>query len=106
MRRALQFCWWKVQWWTQRGDIAATQSGHLSEGVRAYAIEQGNIEKRRAIQWASKWSAVRERAREVLAANPSNVDITDHLPRLVVELAAEEKEDIGEDIGEEDDWDE
>jgi hypothetical protein len=107
MRRALQFCWWRVQWWVKRGDIAAQQTGHLSEGVRAYAIERSNTEKRRAIRWASKWSAVRERAREVLAANPLNVDVTDLLPRLVIEIAAKnEKEEMGEDIVKEDDWDE
>ena len=107
MRRALQFCWWRVQWWAKQGDIAAQQTGHISEGVRAYAIEQGNTKKRRAIRWASKWSAVRERAKEVLAAKPSNVDVTDLLPRLVIEIAHEnEKEEMGEDIEEEDDWDE
>jgi hypothetical protein len=46
---------------------------------------------------------VRERAREVLKAHPSNVDVTDLLPPLVIELA---NEDEKEDIGEEDDWDE
>lgn len=105
MRRALQFCWWRVQWWTQRGDEAAQQSGHLSEGVRAYAIEQSNTERRRAIHWASKWSAVRERAREVLT-QPSNVDVTDQLPQLVIEISNEdEKEEMGEDVEEENDWD-
>jgi hypothetical protein len=90
MRRALQYCWWKAQWWKQRADTATAQLEYITEGIRAYALEQGNAEQRRAIRWSSRWSAVRERARDVLAVQSSNVDATDRLPQLIVELAEEE----------------
>jgi hypothetical protein len=74
----------------QRSEEATSELEYITEGMRAYAVEQSHAEQRRAIRWTSRWSAVRERARDVVAVQSSNVDTMDRLPQLLVELGEEE----------------
>jgi hypothetical protein len=75
----------------------------VAEGLAVYAWEQSLAEKERTMRWSSQWSAVRERARSVLAAHLSGADTYDMLPELVVELDDEEVEDRDHDEADDED---
>jgi HAMP domain-containing protein len=93
MRRSLAFCSWWAQWWIARASNQMGNAAHVAEGQLAYAMEQKNAEDQRAIRWAAKWCAVRERARTVVQTHMSNGNAAESLPELVVELE-EEAEDV------------
>jgi hypothetical protein len=106
MRRALESCLWRSRWWQSRAQVSAEWESYLAEGLAAYACEQSLAEKERAIQWSSQWSAVRERARHILATQLSGAETYDWLPELVVELKdddEEEEEERDRDDAEDDD---
>ncbi|KAJ7169308.1 hypothetical protein C8R43DRAFT_876185 [Mycena crocata] len=86
MRRSIEFCKWKADWWYQRRRPRKEVSPELAEGIRAYALEQEARERAWALKWADQWDAVRTRARAAL--NDELVDVTQELP-LVVELDEE-----------------
>jgi len=93
MRRSVLFCLWRAQWWRQRVSGVDGKPTHVLEGLRGYATEQGDVEERRAVFWAAKWRAVRERAQTVLSTHLSSSDSSTILPDLVVELEAREEEE-------------
>jgi hypothetical protein len=90
MHRALDYCWWRSQWWNSRVEIKKALAPHIAEGLSAYAREQQDAEQARALSWAAQWSAVRARAVSVLNGHLSS------LPQLTVEITDDE-EDGGED---------
>lgn len=96
MRRSVMFCLWRAQWWRQRASGVDGKPSHVIEGLRGYASEQGDAEERRAVLWAAKWRAVRERSKIVLSTHLSSADSSTILPDLVVELEAEEEEEEGD----------
>jgi hypothetical protein len=100
MRRTLEFGWSRGKWWMQHAVSHAGTPGHVGEGLRAYAIEQSNAERQRSIQWATKWSAVRGRARAVMNAlmSPSGELLMETLPNLVIEIRGDDKSDLEGDI--------
>ncbi|KAH9957066.1 hypothetical protein BGW80DRAFT_1139194, partial [Lactifluus volemus] len=55
MRRTLSFCEWKASWWDERHQARALVPFHVAEGVAAYAAEQAEAERQRALQWAVQW---------------------------------------------------
>ncbi|KAF8873403.1 hypothetical protein BD779DRAFT_1392011, partial [Infundibulicybe gibba] len=65
MRRALEFCWWKARWWTAQCDRRHTGDSCMDEGLKAYAMQQAEIERRRGLWWEQQWNAIRVRARIV-----------------------------------------
>jgi len=97
MRRSLVFCWWRSQWWKLRMGEQSDKTGHVAEGLSAYALEQSAAEQQRAIKWTTQWSAVRERAQAVLTTQLSNVETQEPLPELAVEIEDEEREEEEED---------
>ncbi|KAF8169581.1 hypothetical protein K438DRAFT_1774163 [Mycena galopus ATCC 62051] len=82
-------CWW-----------IRVDSGHpginpeLAEGLRAYALEHAAQQKAWEVQRGKKWSAVHERARDVMRDHI--VDVENLVP-LEVELYEEGEEDFEED---------
>jgi len=66
MRRAIQFCTWKVNWWETQAHRRTTIPSHLDEGISAYATEHADIERHRLISWSNSWWAIRQRANLVL----------------------------------------
>jgi hypothetical protein len=66
MRRTLSFCEWKASWWDERHQARALVPFHVAEGVAAYAAEQAEAERQRALQWAVQWTEIRQRAATVL----------------------------------------
>jgi len=67
MRRAIDFCRWKARWWEIRQDLRLNSlAPHVAEGIRAYALEQADVERKRALDWTVKWSKIRTRANDVL----------------------------------------
>jgi hypothetical protein len=97
MRRSLAFCLWRAGWWIARASHQMGNAERVAEGQLAYAMEQKDAEEQRAIRWAAKWSAVRERAQTVVRMQISNGNAVEPLPDLEVELKeeapAEEVED-------------
>ncbi|KAJ7761170.1 hypothetical protein DFH07DRAFT_957248 [Mycena maculata] len=108
MRRVLQYCTWKAQWWDERvapvrEEGRAAIGPELAEGLRAYALVQASREREWAITWEVKWRAVRVRAELVLRDHITQV--TDEvLVPLEVELEDEdEEEDLYDGFDEEED---
>jgi hypothetical protein len=100
MRRSLIFCLWRARWWMARASGASNHSGkptYFIEGLVAYAMEQKESEEQRAIDWATKWGAIRDRAKVVLQGHLSKDDHnTGSLPELRVELVAEDDREVEE----------
>lgn len=81
MRRVLQFCDWKQQWWKDQQDLRSLLAPHektLSEGLQAYSEKQMALERDIAQSWEAKWREVRARAAPVIAGNiPEDVEDDD-----------------------------
>ncbi|KAJ7018076.1 hypothetical protein C8F04DRAFT_977957, partial [Mycena alexandri] len=95
MRRVLQFCRWKAEWWTarlepKRGPDRAEMEPELVEGLRAYALEQRSRENAWATSWEAKWAAIRARTGVVLAERL--VDVTEEV-LLPLEVELEDEDD-------------
>jgi hypothetical protein len=72
MRRVLEYCHWKAAWWMEQVPLREGVSGPLAEGLRAYAVEQADMEERVIVSWTAKWAGARELAAPILiAANGS-----------------------------------
>ncbi|KAK7025437.1 hypothetical protein VNI00_015965 [Paramarasmius palmivorus] len=65
MRRSLQFCQWRSEWWIRQIGQRSNLPWWLNEGLAAYATEQSSIERMRVDRWAERWGDIRMRAREV-----------------------------------------
>jgi hypothetical protein len=99
MHRALEFCWWRAQWWVKRADTAVDTPPHIAEGQCAYALEQSLAKQQRAVRWATRWTAIRERAQTVLRTQLLNVEASEaseSLPELLIEIDDEEDRDVEE----------
>ena len=86
MRRSLEFCLWKEQWWKEHVDSRMTSCPLLQEGVRAYALEQCGYERRQHLQWSER---IRARGRLVSTqlTETGAQDIEEAgLPPILVEL--------------------
>jgi hypothetical protein len=66
MRRTLEYCDWRARWWEDQILLRTTNSSALNEGLHAYAKEQAETDRSRAVAWAARWAPVRNRAREAL----------------------------------------
>jgi hypothetical protein len=66
MRRVLEFCHWKAAWWMEQVPLREDVSALLAEGLRAYAEEQADMERRIQAAWEAKWAAARELARPII----------------------------------------
>ena len=91
MRRAIKFCEWKALWWDeQQHNRPDLRPAHLAEGVSAYAAEQAQAERERAIHWTARWAEIRTTAGMVLAQYLSR---DEELPQTEVIRVTIEDED-------------
>lgn len=83
MRRVLQFCGWKEEWWQQQKQARSLTADHektLREGLHAYAEKQIAFERKMAQAWELKWRSIRVRAAPIIAGNvPLDVEGTDEV---------------------------
>lgn len=86
MRRAIEFCKWKANWWAERQTARETGVPHLDEGIKSYALEQANIEQQRMVAWAAQWGAIWLRAATVLANHLGEEEGAAELDTLHVEI--------------------
>ncbi|KAF7971126.1 hypothetical protein HWV62_22000 [Athelia sp. TMB] len=81
MRRVLQFCDWKEQWWLQQKHGRSLTEPHektLREGLDAYAEKQMALERAIAQSWEAKWKSIRARAQPIITGNvPADVEDED-----------------------------
>jgi hypothetical protein len=68
MRRILVFCYWKAAWWMEQVPLREGVSGPLAEGLRAYAEEQADMERRIHSVWEVKWAGARSLAQPIIQA--------------------------------------
>ena len=68
MRRVLEFCRWKTEWWLEQVPLREGLRPQLAEGLHAYAEEQADMERRICLSWTNKWSRARELAAPILQA--------------------------------------
>ncbi|KAJ7490197.1 hypothetical protein B0H11DRAFT_2229118 [Mycena galericulata] len=94
MRRVLQFCDWKANWWAERRRPRPEVSAELAEGLCAYATEQAARERFWKVAWENKWRGVRARAAVALSKEAGDVTEEVHLEvELEEEVAYGEYED-------------
>lgn len=79
MRRVLEYCSWKADWWTVMAGRAQGVESALAEGMTAYAAQQADQERRMAENFAAKWVVVRDNARYLI----DRVQGTSSAPPLV-----------------------
>lgn len=98
MRRVIEFCYWKANWWNQQarrridvqhasGDF--TISSELEEGLCAYAAEQAAMETAMALLFESKWTAVRAAARAEVEGLSEPSSMSASIPSAVVRVNLE-----------------
>ena len=57
MRRVLEFLAWKADWWSMRVDWRSDINKDLTEGLRAYAHTQANLQTMLSTEFRSIWKA-------------------------------------------------
>jgi hypothetical protein len=95
MRRTLSFCEWKASWWDERRQARALTvvPFHVAEGVAAYAAEQAEAERQRALQWALRWTEIRQRAATVLHKHLNDSEPEDSVPMLMDTFGIDTEDD-------------
>ncbi|KAJ7118695.1 hypothetical protein C8R43DRAFT_1091016 [Mycena crocata] len=105
MRRVLEFCTWKAEWWMDRLDSRPGVDEVLAEGLRAYALEQAHRENEWCARWGEKWIAVRTRAGLAVRDHIVNVKEEVLVPLLVELDGMDDDEEYAPDDGYEDEGD-
>lgn len=101
MRRSIEFCWWKAKWWVEQGDQHHHQATpHLLEGLKAYASQQANAERQRAVKWERQWHAIRARAQVVVNGQLDSIPDQAPISELIVELEETDDRDQDEELEE------
>ena len=93
MRRAIQFCAWKVNWWEKQAHRRTSVSSYLAEGITAYANEHAATERRRLTSWSSTWLSIRQRARLVLERYLKDQEDTMDVTVLEVEIEGDDDDE-------------
>jgi len=98
MRRVLQFCGWKADWWRNQIGLRNTDTTDnlVLDGLKAFAEQQAAQEVRIATDWAAKWRAVRIRAKPIIDGIPDNYcEVHDGESDTVAIYIEDEDEDDG-----------
>lgn len=109
MRRTLEFCSWKANWWetqiTQR-ESSLLPDDPLAGGLKAYAHQQAALEREIATNWAFKWRRTRNRAIPIVSAvmgdgwvvhDDGEMMSIDDLANDLIELELDDDEAVGSD---------
>ena len=62
------FCQWKSAWWLEQVPLREGLHPQLAEGLKAYAKQQTDMERRVCLSWTMKWSHAQELAAPILQA--------------------------------------
>ncbi|KAK7025298.1 hypothetical protein VNI00_016080 [Paramarasmius palmivorus] len=62
MRRAIEYCRWKGDWWLKQIGNRQGVAPWIEEGLRSYALEQASTEMRRMVEWTQRLKPIRDRA--------------------------------------------
>jgi hypothetical protein len=89
MRRAIEFCRWQADWWDQQKDSRTDVAPHIAQGIRAYAVEHADVERRRSVEWTAQWMPIRKRAEEVLKDHLGDKDSLLPLANLPIDIEEE-----------------
>jgi hypothetical protein len=87
MRRSVEFCRTMARIWDSRKDLRSKDlriESHILEGIRAYAVEQAETERKRASIWTADWLSLQERGREVLDKSLKEIEEDIALTTIVV----------------------
>ncbi|KDR66325.1 hypothetical protein GALMADRAFT_1156932 [Galerina marginata CBS 339.88] len=57
MRRVLAFLNWKAKWWSSKQESRPTSDVVLAEGIRAYAVDQGSLQRKLQLSFQEIWKA-------------------------------------------------
>ena len=68
MRRVLDFCKWKADWWTKQVLLCRGLGAPLAEGLHAYAAKQADMEQRIHLAWSTKWARAQVLAQPIVMA--------------------------------------
>ncbi len=93
MRRAIQFCAWKMKWWEKQARRRISIPSHLAEGITAYATEHAATERRWLTSWSSSWLAIRQQAKLVLETYLKDQEDTIDVAVLEVEIERDDDDD-------------
>jgi len=93
MRRAIQFCAWKVNWWDKQAHLQDSVPPHLAEGIAAYATEQAGTECHRITSWSHSWFAIRQQAKLVLEMHLKDQEDMVDVAVLEVEIEGDDDDD-------------
>lgn len=93
MRRALQFCVWKVNWWETQAQRRTSIPSHLTEGIAAYATEHADTERRRLTSWSESWLPIRQRSKLVLERYLKGQEDIIDVAVLEVEIEGDDDDD-------------
>ena len=103
MRRVLEFCKWKASWWGEQINRREGLAEPLAEGLRAYAEEQADMERRICQSWSAKWSTTRMLAEPIIRAAWGEVpavhmqEVTEGIESIIELDLAEEEDDNADD---------
>ena len=70
MRRAVAFCRYRSNWWTQRAEMRDNVPAVLHEGLRAYALANADAETRLGDRWAARWRPLQDEAQDFMQQYP------------------------------------
>ena len=100
MRRSLQFCAWKAEWWDAQALRRTNVQPHLHEGLVAYAAKTAAAERHRLASWSIAWVAVRERAALILEKHlKDHEDDNGGVAMLTLEVEIEPDDDDDSMVG-------
>ncbi|KAJ7432012.1 hypothetical protein B0H11DRAFT_1761190 [Mycena galericulata] len=98
MRRTIEYGAWLAAEWQMRATArSARMTPELAEGLRAYAYEHVDREKRTCKKLSKQWSGIREKAGAYLAGAVEERAADGGLREVVVEIEGEE-EDVEGDV--------
>jgi hypothetical protein len=90
MRRTIDFgAYMEGEWEARATARTARMTPALAEGLRAYALEHADRERRTCRQLTNRWAGLREKARVYLAGVPEDPDPNGRVREVVIELDEE-----------------
>ena len=77
MNRVLKYLEWKSEWWRQRADARSGLPKDLTEGVRAYAQDQADIQAALHTHFRRLWEAPLQTSDESASSDDDGSDSDD-----------------------------
>ena len=90
MNRVLKYLDWKASWWRKSASVQFDVSRELSEGIRAYALTQADVQDRLARRFKAMWEAPLNAPDDSTSENNSDEDESSDSESEVEILAREQ----------------